>query len=595
MRRLTNHKTATMIYPNRLFPVRRWLAVALLFSATCMVGMAEVVSREVSLPSALDTGDGVKWKTSEEHPFMGMPDEGAVHGSSARVVLQRGEKSWLEATVDGPGNFDFVLRSDDIEADSGDWEFEVDGIPLVIEEWGSLLHYLFLSGKGPHRVRIKVRYPAHSGSEKYAYVLDDVRWVPAKMIPLEDAVGLEGAGFLTGGKLKPAGYATLGRDGGGVIVLPPSRPAASLGMAIIGPCELSWDSEILRADFGNFSICTLQIDGVSSIPLGTHLWQRMRLTLPEGLHLVRWRNEDYWIDSSMQRIDTERSAAAGRFWKLSNMKISRGISPLADAVDAPDLFALESGDKGGKPIRIDGNIAWQTNKESTLTIVDPSSLAKLTVRMGNPAEAGWGWIQADERGNGNDFVSEKPGWSRQVVLLRHNGYLHWWFKQYDTWWNPEFSPPVIDRIDIERIPTLSVGAAMDGRVSPRTGGWTGRKDSTAKTAGDAAWSLISRPGQKNIAKSTVTGPATVSFWWKNTGSGKVRVNLDGAPVPLPESGETWSRGEFAVSAGNHVVKWVHAADVGTGFSTPGEAWLDALKVNDSAAMPHLEAAPVNPH
>lgn len=571
-----------MFYSSPFVACRLLVAALIVFTFTEAHAVpAQLVSRNVSLPVALDTPNSVMWLTSEEHPFTGKRDAHAVNGSSARVLLKPGQRSWLEAMVHGAGNFEFLIRTEDLTGLWDLWTIEVDGKSVDWRQAGLPARFrLFVYGGGWHRIRFTIHNPA-SSQGIYERALDDVHWRPAMHIPLSVASGLVDGSFLASGKLEPAGYNRMGRNGGRAIVLPPSRSASTLGMGIEGPCELSWDSEIDSGDFGYFSALSLEIDGVSNIYFWSHSWRRMRLTLPKGLHFLRWRNEqDFWRDEGGSIVEADHTYAGGTFWKICNMKIKPGISALADAVDAPTLYALELGDEGGKIVRIGGEKAWQPSRNTVLMIVDPSPVSKLSVRWGDPAAAGWGWIQSDGASSFVDqFVSKEPGWLRHVVMMRRGASLEWYFRPIEFLGPDDFTPPVINRINVERISELHIESALDSEVSIKASGWVGREDPTAKSDGDTAWSLIYRPEGRNVAKATVVGPAKVSCWWKKAGSGRLRLYVDGLPVSSVEPGDEWSRVELAVNPGKHVVKWVHAADMLTDFSVPGEAWLDDLRID----------------
>ena len=96
-----------------------------------------------------------------------------------------------------------------------------------------------------------------------------------------------------------------------------------------------------------------------------------------------------------------------------------------------------------------------------------------------------------------------------------------------------------------------------------------------ETGGDANWSKVSKSGvayaqsgviannQASFIKTTVTGPCSVSFWWKvSSESGYDKLNfLVSGEIKESISGEVdWVLKTFTIPSGTHELKWAYVKD-----------------------------------
>ena len=133
-------------------------------------------------------------------------------------------------------------------------------------------------------------------------------------------------------------------------------------------------------------------------------------------------------------------------------------------------------------------------------------------------------------------------------------------------------------------PPNGLGAALDAPDSP----WS--------TSGDAKWTAetqISHDGvsaaqsgpigdsQSSSLETTVTGPATVSFWWKVDSEPNfdfLTVTVDGVPPFVGISGNVdWQQKTIALTAGPHTIRWTYAKDVSVSVGR-NAAWLDQIAI-----------------
>jgi hypothetical protein len=557
-------------------------------------------SKERPLAASLDTAKAkVSWKSSTARSFTGRDDAGALGGSSAYTCILPGEESWLEATVNGPGLFDFWLREiegSDLSGNPWDyWSLTIDGKPVAVDGTTTWEPF-WIAGNGPHRIRLTLRIPEiEQGDRQWlAGAVDEVSWQPMKRVGLNRGGGLPRLNWKSNSPLPPTAFSRAGRQNKPAIVLNTLGASDSwVETKVQGPCELSWDSALS----GNWAVYrearnSLQIDGTNVIPMTAHPWQRMRLTLPSGPHSIRWQCEPYYEGWEGSEDVEEFPVALNAMWRIGNVSIRRGASKLSAALDVPELFALETGDDAGSTVTVAGEDAWQPAPRSSLYFFHPGRTGKLHTRWGHPGKTSGTWRVQTEDGYGSDLTSEGNEWEPHVSLLKPGGFCKWTYDGSD----PAFDTPLLASLSIDSSPVREIAEALES-VSPiEPGRWVGLEDDSAPVGSDSAWSFLDGLGYNyhHVAETTVTGPARLSFWWKRQGSSTLTLSLDGALLPVPPAAETWTQVEIAVNPGSHVVSWSHYAGPGTSSISPSEAWLDALLLTDAAGKSLDQAASIHP-
>ena len=96
-------------------------------------------------------------------------------------------------------------------------------------------------------------------------------------------------------------------------------------------------------------------------------------------------------------------------------------------------------------------------------------------------------------------------------------------------------------------------------------------------------SLAARSGamtdnQTNWIQTTVTGPGTVSFWWKvssETNYDYLRFYVGGAQQAAISGEVGWTWMNFAVPAGTQILRWAYCKDVSTSSGSDA-GWVDQV-------------------
>ena len=103
---------------------------------------------------------------------------------------------------------------------------------------------------------------------------------------------------------------------------------------------------------------------------------------------------------------------------------------------------------------------------------------------------------------------------------------------------------------------------------------------------DAAQSGAIGDNQTSSLEATVTGPATLSFWWKvdsELNFDFLTVDVDGAaPFPGISGNVDWQQKTIALPAGAHTIHWTYTKD-GSVSVGQNAAWLDQVTIGPAQA------------
>lgn len=556
------------------------------------IGVDQVVwtpSPVVPLDQALDAPSSVRWTTSTELPFTGHPDSGAVGESSAYTAVQAGKESWLEATVNGPGQFDFFLRG----AEGSDfsynpwryWSVSVDGKPVSI--WGNVWPPLWITGDGPHVIRLTLRLPEDEGQPWIAGAVDHVSWLPLKQASLTEASGLLTSRWTMDQRGSAEGFKDASPIGGPCLVM---RAVADrerwLETRIMGPCSLSWKSSLVTSNPNQRPLVSIVIDGGSKLPIDEHFWQTSVLSLPAGAHTIRWEiKPSPWEDPPS---GPDAPFAFGSVLRIGEMAITRGLSPLAATVGFPGLYALETAAEPGGPVNAAGGRVWKFGPHSTLFIFQPKLVGALTTRWRTAGTPSGYFRHEDQDYNLQSLNSDDGSWKELITAAGPGSYSRLTYSASVP--GSTDNRPELGGMTFSGSKAVSLNLALDTNARFDADNWVGRVDRQAKSGGDAAWSLLTKTRSRHSMLGVIQGPARVTAWWRKTGSGSLGLKLDGAYLPLPATGGSWTPIEFVINAGQHYVQWVHDSDDVNPGSPLGEAWVDKVTVTRATAPDLVKAA-----
>lgn len=504
---------------------------------------------ESSLASALDTPEGVAWESGGDAQFKGMTDPAATNGAGAYIELEAGASSWLEATMQGPGVFDFsLLESSGSAVDWRDaaWVVTVDGVEARRSN-GHNWEPIWVRGEGEHKVRLTFTNPTGG---TITGLVDDVKWIPLVQRTMDGTWS---------SNVSEATNGYIGVDGGGWILRTSYYTPSWIEKTVTGPCEVTWDSHVVGDPVWLSGEPKLTVDGKAAMIVP---WEdqptRNTLIIPAGTHVIRWANETRYVDHG-EELPVEEQLR-GSYWQISDPVVTPGVSPIAEAIDAPDTCWLVQG-SGGEVITgsaaMDGVDAYDAASDSRFYYLNLTDSTQW-LRMGiyNP-----GTMRTWQT-----FRAEVDAGSA-LELLVYNMY-------------PLAALCNLDGCSAVTLTDIPLNEAVEfpGEVES----WTWRSIASADSyeGEDCAWSFINQKNESQSAWVILNAPGTIRFRWKQEGGTALRLRLNGALMPMIAS-STWEEVTLQVGNGTNVIEWRHQDEYGSAQSSPGEAWVDAVSFVES--------------
>lgn len=506
---------------------------------------------ESSLASALDTPEGVTWTTGGDASFTGRPDEGSKGGTAAYVRLEPYQSAWLEATVEGPGVFDFWLRETVTSAGAFqfvvNWVMTVDGVE-VLRSGQSSWNPVWIREAGTHQVRITFTNPAY---RTVTGLMDEVSWIPLVAKTLDSS--------WTADVSEPwNGYA--GADGGGLILRTSYLTPSWVEKTVTGPCEVMWNSRAIAADGMPAGVPRVTVDGKAGVVLEQNKgWQRHVLGIPAGTHTIRWENVTGDGDGNNFPTTEEEQES---LWQISEPVVTPGVSAIAQAVDAPGSCWLVIGAQDATvtgAAAMDGVDAYGLGEDGVALYLNLS---------GTPQRLTCGVSYAD------DGI-----WQVQRKVVEADQAIQWG----GTYGFAEPLAFALDAFAAENLTETTMPVAVDLAGGVTATGWRGVVSATESADGvDAGWSFLDDTYSEHEAAMEVEGAARVRFRWKRAGHSTLVLRLNGAVLPVTPAGAAWAEVSFEVGNGENRIEWEHASVEGTSHVSPGEAWLDAVSIEPLA-------------
>ena len=126
-------------------------------------------------------------------------------------------------------------------------------------------------------------------------------------------------------------------------------------------------------------------------------------------------------------------------------------------------------------------------------------------------------------------------------------------------------------------------------------GWFGQTN-VSRDGVDAAQTGPVGFNQQSGMETSLTGPGTLSFWWKASSAANVnfaRFLIDGVEQPGAISGDTlWQIQSYYLPAGSHALRWLYTNRTATVSITNG-VWVDQVSFNAGTLAPTIYDPPSN--
>jgi len=136
----------------------------------------------------------------------------------------------------------------------------------------------------------------------------------------------------------------------------------------------------------------------------------------------------------------------------------------------------------------------------------------------------------------------------------------------------------------------------DGNINGWTTGGNANWYATTAVKHGGSYSAVSGDigdNQKSYIQMSITGPATISFWWKveselymSSCADYLQFQYDGNPVWTICDKPNWAQKTYSIDSGTHTIKFVYAKD--SSYTPPGYAdagWIDDLMITYASLEP----------
>ena len=363
--------------------------------------------------------------------------------------------------------------------------------------------------------------------------------------------------------------------------------SSSFGTDVVGPATVHFEWKVSSEedyDRLKFSIDDTIIHEIS----GDQDWARIEYDIPEGAHRLKWAySKDGSID---QHLDTA--------WVDSIFIFSDLSSALNNYIMAIDTHGDEDW-FGQSATAHDSLYAAQSppmvdSRTGTLkaTTFGPGML---TFHWKVSSEVDYDELRLLVDGTEIEAISGEQDWEQRAVYLTEGLHsIEWQYRKdssisagQDAGWVDELqlhvdAPSYESAADSENLHWESRGDAV----------WTAQ--STAGQFGSyALQSGIIGDNESSILETAVTGPGTLSFFWKVSSESSydsLRVSLNGEQQDLITGETNWSNRTLSIPAGTHTVRWDYSKN---GNNSAGEdaAWIDlvAFTTAEASSVPLGEA------
>ncbi len=293
-------------------------------------------------------------------------------------------------------------------------------------------------------------------------------------------------------------------------------------------------------------------------------WQEVVAALPAGSHTLRWtwRNEStttsglntVWLDevqftpASPPPLSAAAGDGSGTWLTASHLPWSvTGPAESHDGIAAAGSGAITHSQTSALITRVEGpvwlsfwwKVSCQASSDTLSFLLDGASIAAIS------GEPGWQQVQRQIG----------PGWHEIEWRYAKNASVS---SGADRGWVDE----------VRFVSGSPVGDALDGAgLTWTTDGWNGLAFPGAGHDGtDAAVSGLTSGGQSGWIETTVTGPGTFTFWWKQDTpltADEVHFSIDGAVHDTLSGTVPWRPAVCSLPAGAHTLRWTYARAPGT--------------------------------
>jgi len=519
--------------------------------------------------------------------------------------ISDGQESWMRTTVSGLTTVSFYWK---VSSESGyDFlKFYIDGSLQDsidgFEDWQQMTYTLSTDS---HTLEWRYVKDESANSGNDCGWVDQVEWgtdppqPPPSYVDLSEALDTT-LSFATGGSADWfAQNATFYYGGdaaqsGGIS----GNQESWMQTTVSGPTTVSFYWTVFSEfhyDFLEFYIDDSLQDSIhGSFDFGPLDWQRMTYTLGSGLHTLRWQYVKDEIDDAGDDCGWVDYVALG-----TEPGPPPSSSDLSEALDTSlsfttggsgDWFCQSATSYYDGDASQSGGISHAQESWMQTTVSGPTTVSfywKVS------SESGYDLLGFYIDGLLRDSISGSGDWQQMMYTLASGSHtLEWrYFKDgsissgSDCGW--------VDRVELGTDPGPSppgeLSEALDTTLSFTTGGEADWFSQTATSyyGGDAAQSGDITDNQESWMQTAVSGPTTLSFYWKvssEIGYDFLGFYIDGSLQDSISGSVDWQRMTYTLASGSSTLEWRYVKE-GSVSSGSDCGWVDRVELGTDPGPP----------
>lgn len=518
------------------------------------------------------------WTHSGNMLWFGEDSEFTYGGSAARSgPLGDGQNSAFNTTVAGPANIDWAWKVSSARTDS--LRVRVDGTNYASisgeVDWTTKTLQL---GSGNHVVQWQYIKDSSGKSGQDCGWVDHVRIMTPNLAAGVDNYVLPWLSVpATGWK-----YTTTQKHDGVDSVICNTltkNQKATLRGIVTGPGTLKFYWKEGQPSYSGY--LTFKIDGQYSRSATNEDWFQESVTIADGIHILEWT---YLMED-----------AGSDYAAIDQIEFTPSALSLAEALDAPTITWETYGNPNGWSAVLMENAFGMDAARSGAIAHGYNTFLDATVK--GPALLTFNWkVSSQPRGADyfahddlefyldDKFVAEINGevnWQTKKYLLPKGSHKLSWDYYKDNAISAGQDCGWVDRVRVDALPSLSTALDNASTIFTCYGSadWLGQP-LVSRSGGSSARSGAIVKGQRSILQTTITGPARVGWYWKNSGNYQNRLEfwIDGKYQNIQLNGNIdWTYQSYYINPGKHTVQW-HYNKASSFTDNEDCGWIDQLTV-----------------
>ncbi len=356
--------------------------------------------------------------------------------------------------------------------------------------------------------------------------------IPAVLLP--EALDAPNLAWSTNGTIGWLGQAGLAHDGAdaarsGTIT---HSQTSSFQTTVNGPGALSFWWKVSSEEDNDEVI--FYINGSEQTRISGEVdWQQQTFSIGSGTQTLRWTySKDSSTSSGQDRAWVDQFEFAPTPVVITSQPVNQTLDPGATAIFAVSV-------SGAPPF----TYQWQLNGTNLLDSALVRGATNATLTVSNVQAAHAGLYSVHVRNPSGDALSSN-------ALLQVNQLV-----------------ALPDALDAASLVWTTNG----------TPPWVGQTSVTHDGA-DAARSGRIGDSQTNVFQTIVTGPGSISFWWKvscETNNDRLRFYINGSEQQSISGEVDWTWRTFTIGSGSQVLEWRYTKN-SSAFAGQDRAWVDEI-------------------